>query len=384
MNTPEKASSLALKLATMLEEVHVLVESGAHIDIGAMRRIFTQHRVMILPSFKNHHEVDVLIDGEQRLRVTAIVEFTMIDGASGDQISSRWVGKAIGAQEDARDLAVDHAMEDFFKKTFFLPDFAPITQPRQTSIRRRPQGTHASSQVSSPASAPLQTQLPEEQPVKPADLDARGELVTQNQLALIDAMAAPETIEEPASEVVSDEAEARQEAREAAVIEYDMKAWKAANAQWRALVNEVTTQDVMQLFEDALEKKHDVDSWRKVTPEQIRKHCLKLKRRAKTCSALRQVTDREEFILSHLPYVPEGSALRRLTSELERLVLAVVDEDSWEQFVAVYLEKMTADSLSEVPGRNLVALVRKVRKLSLPDRLVFVNNALGTEETEAA
>ncbi|MEM1349450.1 MAG: hypothetical protein AAGI01_12885, partial [Myxococcota bacterium] len=251
---------------------------------------------------------------------------------------------------------------DFFKKTFFLPDFAPITQPQKTSIRRRPQGARA----------------------KPAGLDERGELVEQDQLTLLEALAAPEVIEEPAQGVVSEDAGARTEAREAAVLEYDMKAWKAANAQWRALIHEVTTQDVMKLFEDALEHKHGVDSWRSVTPEQIRQHCLELKRRAKTCSALRQVTDREEFILSHLPHVPEGSALHRITSELERLVLAVVDEDAWEEFVAVYLEKMKVDSISEVPGRNLVALVRKVRRLSLPERLVFLNHALGTEETEAA
>ncbi|MEM1348231.1 MAG: hypothetical protein AAGI01_06745, partial [Myxococcota bacterium] len=115
MNTPETAPSLALKLATILEEVDALVESGAHLDLGSMRRIFTSHRVMVLPSVKNHHEIDVVIDGAQYLRVTAIVEFTMMDGASGEQLSSRWVGKAIGAQEDARDRAVDRAMEDFFQ-----------------------------------------------------------------------------------------------------------------------------------------------------------------------------------------------------------------------------------------------------------------------------
>ena len=153
-------------------------------------------------------------------------------------------------------------------------------------------------------------------------------------------------------------------------------AWKAANALWRALVSAVAPPEVMDAFEAALEREHGVDSWRRVTPEQIRASCHTLRRRSAHPSDVRKISAREEYILSRLDRIPAGSAITRIEHELRRLVLEVEDEATWRAFLALYLEKVGASALTQAPARGVVALCRKLRRLKGQERCDFICGAL--------
>ncbi len=202
------------------------------------------------------------------------------------------------------------------------------------------------------------------------------------QLELLDALhvAAPE----PEPPATSEEELEREQAAENARDEYEYKAWKASNALWRALVSDVVSHAVMGAYEDVLEKKFGVESWRDVSPEQIREVALALKRRARTPAGLKLMSEREEFILHQLPAVPEGSSMDRTRRELSRLVLEVAPEEVFEAFMRVYLERMDAAEITDVPGKSLVALMRKLRKLAALERRELVFRAVGVADHEAA
>lgn len=400
-NIPQEKSShhLAHKLALILDELAGAWLPGVEPSFGQLRHVLGRHRVLILPSVKNHNEV-VLEEGK-KLRITVVLEVTLLDADSDDKLTTRWVGQALDAPEVCYEQAVTRALEDFLRKTFlFLPE--PIAQPvAEPAIRRRPQGAAAHSEGAAPAQAqarldfqaqPAVAPKPEPKPepaqeVEPAHKAApvatQTTLMPPNEQANIATPAlAPKPQQDPEPTLAVNEDE--DEGLSRSMLLADSKPWKAANALWRALVSEVCAAEVMEAYEGALEQRAGVDSWRKIGAEQLREWCHMLRRRSPMPSDLRKISDREEYILSHLEQIPAGSSLDRLEAELRRQASEAVDAQTVDAFMALYLKRMDASHLSEVTGRSAVALCRKLRRLREDERAQFILDALRGAEAEDA
>lgn len=350
MQTP--SATLTTKLAELMARVSELQQAGRPITFGSLRDLLGARKLIILPSVKNQHEVS-LPDRPELMRVTVIVEISLIDTTTQEQLTTRWVGQSVADPLLAYQAAITSAIEDFLRKTFLVSetpdlDLTPTHAP-PTTIRRQPHGAS----VAAPAALPQVTVATAEVPVTPANEDV-----------------------EPAPEGAADESEASKPPL--------TQAWKAANALWRALVNEVAGHEVMDAFEQSLEVKHDVSSWRAVSAEQIRACCSALNKRSATCSDTRKISDREEYILSQLPKIPSGSSLTRLEGEMRRLLGQVVEDEVVDNFMNLYLQKMRAEDLSEVSGRAAVAMCRKLRRLKGTAREEFIAGALAQGSNEAA
>ncbi len=407
---------LAAKLAEIMDEVGEMSRAGSTLDFGSMRALLGKRRVLMLPSVKEHREVSAPSEQDaDRVRATVVLELKLEDIDTGEQIVTNWVGRALANPSESIDLAVLAAMREFMRTMFLVVTEGPANDqvehadpPQRSAVRRRPQGAPEGSPVASPTQAAPEVRAeepapaqevtaevldaiapaePEQAPVEPPTEDAPeiapAPIHTPTaQLELLDALhvAAPAP-PEPAN---ADEEAEREEAAERAREEYAYKAWKASNALWRALVSDVVSHEVMNAYEDVLEKKFCVDSWKEVSPEQIREVALTLKRRARTPAGLKLMSEREEFILHQLPSIPEGSSMDRTRRELERLVLEVAPEEVFASFMRVYLERMDASEITDVPGKSLVALMRKLRKLGATERRELVFRAVGVADHEAA
>ena len=382
MNTT--TPSLSLKLAHVLEALDAAEKAGQPFSFGLVRSMLGKRKIILLPCVKSHHEVTIPSPqgAMDRVRVTVVLEITLVDGESEQQIVSRWVGQAVDEPALCYDRAITHALEDFLKKTFLLmaandDDEAAPAQP--SMIRRRPSGASIQSTQAAP-------------PVGQEDEQEEKPHSSTTQLALPGAAPAQPTPDKPAPRTPPRSTQTTAVSKDTHADAPPQKeplpalteAWKASNALWRALVAEVASSEVMNAFEEALEQKHGVDSWRRISTDDIRACCKQLKKRSATTSDIRRISDREEFILTHLPGTPAGSSLTRLQAELERLNVAVVDQESHDAFMALYLEKMSAKSLSEVSGRAVIALMRKIRKLSDEERERFILRALKQETSDAA
>lgn len=366
--TQTTQTSLAMKLALLLDEVGRKERAGERIQFGTIRGLLGEQRVMMMPSVKHHHEAALprLDDEPERVRTTVVLEVTLIDAESNEQISSRWIGQAIDAPEVSYEKAITNALDDFLRKTFLtmaandevevanddlaLEGATAAASAARSSIRRRP---HGASTLSPNVAANDQLDL----------LDARQRVPSEHSGA---------AAEQPP--------EAAREERDDDALPPLTESWKAANALWRALVNEVAGHEVMDAFEEALEQQHGVDSWRRISAEDIRASCKALRKRSALPSDVRRISDREEYILAQLPSIPAGSSLTRLERELYRLILEVTDEDTHEAFMALYLEKMSAATLGEVSGRAVIALCRKLRRLKGEERLAFIDRALQRQD----
>jgi hypothetical protein len=421
MKQSQSNPRLAAKLAEIMEEVGEMSRAGSRLDFGSMRALLGKRRVLMLPSVKEHREVSAPSEQDaERVRATVVLELRLEDIDTGEQIVTNWVGRALANPEESIDLAVLAAMREFMRTMFLVVTEGPANDqvehaapPERSAVRRRPQGAPEGSAAASPAQAAapaeqvaadvLDAIAPAEEPVEEAaeePVEERAEVADEAareqapeiapapvhtpdaQLELLDALhvAAPAPPEPANADEEADRAEAAGRARD----EYAYKAWKASNALWRALVSDVVSHEVMNAYEDVLEKKFGVASWRDVSPEQIREIALTLKRRARTPAGLKLMSEREEFILHQLPAIPEGSSMDRTRRELERLVLEVAPEEVFASFMRVYLERMDAAELTEVPGKSLVALMRKLRKLGANERRELVFRAVGVADHEAA
>lgn len=350
---PTPSATLTTKLAALMARVSELQQAGRPITFGSLRDLLGARGLIVLPSVKNQHEVS-LPDRPELMRVTVIVEVSLIDTITQEQLTTRWVGQSVADPLLAYQAAITSAIEDFLRKTFLVSETPDLdltpTQAPPTTIRRQPHGAS----VAAPAALPQVTVAAAEVPVIPANEDVEPEL----------------------DDNATDESEASKPPL--------TQAWKAANALWRALVNEVAGHEVMDAFEQSLEVKHDVSSWRAVSAEQIRACCSALNKRSATCSDARKSSDREEYILSQLPKIPPGSSLTRLEAEMRRLLGQVVEDEVVDNFMNLYLQKMRAEELSEVSGRAAVAMCRKLRRLKGAAREEFIAGALAQGSHEAA
>ena len=353
---------LTTKLAAIMAE-----QQPSSSSFGALRDALGRHRVMLLPNVKHHHEVTLPHSKDpEQARATVVLELTLLDTESDEQLVTRWIGQATDLPGLATERAITRGMEDFLQKTFLLSTPQPTPAPHETPVRRRPQGAP----LASPSAQPqLNLSTPQEPPTTPAPAPT-----TQNatQLTLLD-LQAQEVADQAVNEAVTP-----------APLPPLTEAWKASNALWRALVSEVVCAEVMDAFEDALERQHEVDSWRRLTPEQIRVVCHHLRKRTSLAPDVRKLSDREEYILSQLSLIPAGSSLNRLEEELHRLLDSALTRQQRDAFMQLYLQRMNASSLSEIPGRAAIALCRKLRRMSEAERLAFAQQALEQADQSSA
>lgn len=378
-------TSLTRKMVLLQEDVQKQLAQGIKPSFGMLRGLLGARRILILPQLKKQHEVPLPGTEPEQARATVLIEIALVDAEYGEQLSSRWIGQAVDEPMVATDRAVTKAMEDFLMKTFLIlpeSDFEQdvsdvVVEREQSAIRRQPQGAalrapraqpiKTAVAVSSDSSNTAHTMTTSDDVVRPlSEHPPTRESLERGEASQLDLLAMTEAVK----------VEAANEDAPSEPLPPLTKEWKTANALWRALVNEVAGAEVMDAFEDAIERQHDVDSWRRLTPQQIRSQCQQLKKRSAMASDVRMMSDREEFVLSKLPFIPEGSSLNRLEEELERLSLQVVDRQTSEAFFALYLEKMNADALSEVPGKAAIALARKMRRLKNIEREEFILAAL--------
>lgn len=365
MNTQSASTqSLTAKLSTMMREVDEAIQTGAALSFGVLRNMLGRRRVIILPSVKSHTE-HVLSDG--RVRVAVVLEINLMDAESDERVTSRWLGQAVDEPLVCQERAITRALEDFLAKTFLIPQ---SSMRPQTLVRRAPQGASDRPALAQQALTPSAQPAPQSQPESPVKVEA----VAPPQAATTSPAASPAP-PSTASQQSMFEAPAS-----APPSEGPSKAWKAANALWRALVAEVCGSEVMDEYEAALEREAGVDSWKKVEPEQMREWCAALKRRSALPSDVRRVSDREEYILSHLDAIPASASLNRVGEELHRLTHDVVADDQADDFLNLYMRKMRADGLGAIPGRALVAMCRKLRRLPHEERAAFIEDALGVQD----
>lgn len=354
MNTQSAPTQpLTAKLSNMMREVDEAIRTGAALSFGALRNMLGRRRVIILPSVKSHTE-HALNDG--RVRVAVVLEISLMDAESDERMVTKWVGQAVDEALVCHERAITRALEDFLAKTFLIPQ---SSMRPQTLVRRAPQGASESAPriKSAPQAppAPKPVVAKEIQPELPVTTQTLVETPQASQQSIFDTPAAA-----PAKE--------------------PDKAWKAANALWRALVAEVCGSEVMEAYEDAMEAKALVDSWKKVDADQMRQWCATLKRRSAIPSDVRRISDREEYILSQLPAIPASASLNRVGEELHRLTQDAVGATRADAFLKLYMRKMRADGLGSITGRALIAMCRKLRRLKLDERAAFIEDALGVQE----
>jgi hypothetical protein len=356
-----------------------------------------QQQILLLPVVKSHGERMM----EQGLVCATVeLEIVIIDGQTQEHLTGRWVGQAVDQPGACYRAATQRAVEDFLSAMFLLPlrALAPVAAAAPdamheraliSAIRRRPQGALATSEAALPApqtvpAAPDATPHnndPIESHAPPAAEQASHTPPQQLKLLpsvvepVVVAPAAPQAAETPAAPAPTKPAVDHH-------TEPPSSAWKAANALWRALVSEVVSSEVMDAFESSLERYYSVESWRQITPEQIRECCQMLRKRTAIPSDVRLISDREEYILAQLDQIPAGSSMERIEREITRLVESVTDAPTHERFLALYLHKMHAERLAHVPGRALIALARKLRKLDASSRRRFILDALREEEVQ--
>jgi hypothetical protein len=333
-----------------------------------LHKELNERYILLLTSLVSY---DVKDHGADKQHIFVTLEVRLTDLLGDEPYITRWVGEAIDAPERCLRRAKDRALYEFASSIYMcqieeVSEQAPVAPPEPvvSAIRRRPQG-----RVSEAPAAPAPTRAPQQLKLltsSPTPLDPPAPIKPK-------LVAAPPVVEQVA--VVE---------KPARRAEPPSDEWKAANALWRALVNEVVSAEVMDALESSVEGAHGVSSWRDVTPEQILASCAELRRRTAIPSDVRCISDREEYILSLLKRVPEGNSFKRVERELARLVEGVTDAATHERFIALYLSKMSAAQLDEVSGRALIALIRKLRKLTAEPRRAFILDALGGADHEAA
>jgi hypothetical protein len=367
---------LAAKLSQILTNLPGQLPGNEDELLALMRRLLGQQRILLLPVVKSHGERPAH-DG--LVCATVELEIVLIDGQTQEHLTGRWIGQAVDSPGDCYRSATQQAMEDFLSTMFLLPLRATPHHDHPVShIRRRPQGALASSPIAAPAppeQAPIVEPSEEVVAEQPADEQDAPLVTPPQQLKLLHT---PPAVEEPEALIAAAAPVAPPLPDPHA--EPPTNAWKAANALWRALVSEVSSADVMAAFESSLERYYSVQSWRLVTPEQIRECCQVLRKRTPIPSDVRLISDREEYILAQLDLIPTGSSMERVERELARLTTAVTDDDAHSRFIALYLHKMHADSLASVSGRALIALARKLRKLDATSRRRFILDALDEDD----
>lgn len=368
--------SLTRKLSATLEDVVLFHQQGARLDVALIRALLARQRVLVLPRVESHEITDL---GDGQARVELALRVSLVDGESEARLDSRWVGRAEGPRDEALEAAITRTLEDFLLKTFLaLPE-----HQEQLTLFRAPREEHDQEQPSAPEREHEQAQDPTDSAIRRRPHDA----VEASPAAGLphterEPRPAPDTWTPPRgrtphlAEPPSLDTEPLVDAEDLCAADVNPTAWKAANALWRALVSAVVSHDIMDQLEDAIEAQHGVDSWRKLTPDLIRESCHQLRKRSPMPSDVRRISDREEYILAHLPAIPDGSSLERTRREIDRLIEEVADATTCEAFMTMYLQRLGVRALADVPGRALMALVRKLRRLHGEDRALFIQGAL--------
>jgi hypothetical protein len=150
------AKPLALKMARVMAEVSTVPKNGRNDFHGydyimesdlvdQLRGKLAAQGVAIFPSIREHVVSQVQdARGRAQYMATVTLDVTFIDGDSGDQMTTTWVGQGVDAGDKSYYKAYTGAFKYALLKTFLIAgedDGNPeVRAPRQSSSRRRAGG----------------------------------------------------------------------------------------------------------------------------------------------------------------------------------------------------------------------------------------------------
>lgn len=126
---PAHAQLLVRKLAAIMADVHRIPKSGRNefhkydyateADIvEALRTKLAEKSIMLIPHLVESH-VDKV--GDKNLLTTVVLEFTFVDGDSGQSLTLRWEGTGIDSGDKGMYKAMTGALKYVLLKTFMIP-----------------------------------------------------------------------------------------------------------------------------------------------------------------------------------------------------------------------------------------------------------------------
>ncbi len=151
---PAEGRPLARKMATVLSEVHRVPKNGRNDFHGYdyvyesdlvdhIRDKLAEQGVAIFPSVREH-SVAELEDGRGRTQylTTVTLDVSLVDGESGDQMTTTWVGQGLDSGDKGYYKAYTGAIKYFLLKTFLIstgddPETEDV-EPPASAPRRKP------------------------------------------------------------------------------------------------------------------------------------------------------------------------------------------------------------------------------------------------------
>lgn len=123
---------LAKKLAKVLADVHRVPKNGRNdfhkYDyvtesdlVDHIRDKLAEHGVAIFPSVSSHDVIEVEDQRKRKTYLTTVtLDITMIDGESGDMMTTTWIGQGTDQTDKGYYKAYTGAMKYFLMKTFLI------------------------------------------------------------------------------------------------------------------------------------------------------------------------------------------------------------------------------------------------------------------------
>ena len=164
--TPFEGRPLAQKLALILANIDRVPKNGRNdfhnYDyvyesdlVDHIRDKLAEQGVAIFPSVREHN-VQEMQDARNKsvFLTTVTLDVTLIDGQSGDQITTTWVGQGLDNGDKGYYKAYTGAIKYFILKTFMI---STGDDPEQDDAPRPTQGTHKAPQAKAPRAANTDT-----------------------------------------------------------------------------------------------------------------------------------------------------------------------------------------------------------------------------------
>lgn len=164
---PPQGRPLARKLALVLADVHRVPKNGRNdfhkydyvyeADlVDHIRDKLAEHGIAIFPSVAAH-SVEEMQDNRNRTSflTTVTLDVTLIDGESGDMLTTTWVGQGMDSGDKGYYKAYTGAIKYFLLKTFLIStgDDPELDEPSEPVQRARPHTSAKPKSTEQPAPA---------------------------------------------------------------------------------------------------------------------------------------------------------------------------------------------------------------------------------------
>lgn len=150
---PVLGKPIAAKMASVMAAVRHVPKNGRNnfLDynyiteadlVDSLRGKLAEHGVAIFPSIRDH-KIDTITDhrGKPQCLATVTLDLTFVDGDSGDEITTTWVGQGIDSGDKSYYKAYTGAFKYALMKTFLVTgdddDPQHVRAPKRSSNRYR-------------------------------------------------------------------------------------------------------------------------------------------------------------------------------------------------------------------------------------------------------